>query len=424
MKKKMFILCASLMLSSCQYGDLSLLERDSSTSSFLYDEMLTPLNPVKKPINETIDKIEDSYCHSLQQFSIDFFKQLSIDENIICSPISIYNCFAMLYEGCDLTSKEQLKETLYIDEDDSLKENIERVNRALSIDNEYGKIDVASSIFIEENYQNVSENYLNLLKDYYYAEVYRGNFKSSILHQTIANWINLHTNSFLKVSKEQFENLEGVMLLLNTIYAKSGWLHPFEQYQDCKDLFYGKKKTSTISFMNQTTYGRVYQTENYEISSLSLSNNLSIRFLLFKEEKENLSSFDEVLQALFNPSNLPYVEGNIHYQVPPFEIHQKYSLNDIFMQLGVSDIFLPQKANLSKMVQNGQNELYVQHAFHEGKIKVNHEGLEAAAYTAIEAGPTSVEKPILSSHYILNRPFFYVIEEKNHLPLFMGYYQG
>jgi serpin B len=70
--------------------------------------------------------------------------------------------------------------------------------------------------------------------------------------------------------------------------------------------------------------------------------------------------------------------------------------------------FDPQTADLTGIVE--KPELYVQDVVHQGFIKVDEEGTEAAAATAIVVGATSLPP---SATLILDRPFLFLIQQES-----------
>ena len=67
-----------------------------------------------------------------------------------------------------------------------------------------------------------------------------------------------------------------------------------------------------------------------------------------------------------------------------------------------------------------KGNLYVERSRHEAGIEVNNDGTEAAAYTVIEVDEKAVAYPEDRVNFICNRPFTYLINTSDGLPLFMG----
>lgn len=92
-------------------------------------------------------------------------------------------------------------------------------------------------------------------------------------------------------------------------------------------------------------------------------------------------------------------------ELPKFELAWKDDLVEALKALGVEDIFLANRADLSRM--NGQRDLFVTRVLHQTYVRVDERGTEAAAATAVEIGRTSAPSSLR-----FERPFLFVIRER------------
>ena len=84
--------------------------------------------------------------------------------------------------------------------------------------------------------------------------------------------------------------------------------------------------------------------------------------------------------------------------------------------LGMSDPFDADRADFSRM--SDQERLFIGAVKHKVRIGVDEEGTEAAAATAIVGGPGSA--PLPEATMAIDRPFIYLVLDKNGVILFMG----
>lgn len=402
MKKKNFIIfCFIFILTAC-------------TSTHSYE----PIFQVEKPYNQKMQSIDENYIHSLQEFAIDFTKIHLDEENHIYSPLSIFNCYAMLYEGSNGNTKKELEETFHLNAQFVLKEAIKNVMLATSIDLKNTKLDTANSLWIDESFQDISLSYVQTLKDYYFAEAYHGNLSSDAIHQVMADWINEKTNHFLKVEKEDFKNVNGILSLINTIYFKDAWVDRFSEYTNIKDIFLTSGQE--VTYMQKEQPGRIYQTNQYVIGRLSLENQFAINILL-PNENQNLNSLLQdkgTIMDVFNASRLCDQSYLVFYKIPKFQCERQYDLVSNLKALGLQDVF-SNKSNLSSICEN--RSLYVNNSIHSAKIALDNDGIEAAAYTTIGIDESCPEPNLYEKfNFHVNKEFFYVIEDAHHLPLFIG----
>ena len=82
------------------------------------------------------------------------------------------------------------------------------------------------------------------------------------------------------------------------------------------------------------------------------------------------------------------------------------------------DRWRDKKADVSKIYNPDEVKVFISKAIHNPYIKVNEEGIEAAAVTAFGAGATSISLPPIIK---LDQPFQYaVIEKQTGAVLFSG----
>jgi len=87
--------------------------------------------------------------------------------------------------------------------------------------------------------------------------------------------------------------------------------------------------------------------------------------------------------------------------------------------LGMARAFDPEQADFSNMLDPSIEPLHLSFAVHKAFVKVDEQGTEAAAATAVAvSGPVSASVP---PSFIANRPFLYLIRDRlTGSILFMG----
>jgi len=89
--------------------------------------------------------------------------------------------------------------------------------------------------------------------------------------------------------------------------------------------------------------------------------------------------------------------------------------------LGMKAAFDPGLADFSGLVQNGPRA-YISNVKHKAFAEVSEEGTEAAALTSTEVRVVSMAVPEKRFQMIVNRPFFFSIEDTStHALLFVGW---
>uniref|UniRef100_A0A0D3HJV1 Serpin domain-containing protein n=1 Tax=Oryza barthii TaxID=65489 RepID=A0A0D3HJV1_9ORYZ len=107
-------------------------------------------------------------------------------------------------------------------------------------------------------------------------------------------------------------------------------------------------------------------------------------------------------------------------RVPRFKVSFYSQINEVLKGMGVEAAFDVHKADLSGMVDGGQQGgLVVEKVMHRAVVEVNEEGTEAAASTACTMRLLSMIYPV---DFVADHPFaFFVVEEVSGAVLFAGH---
>ena len=412
--------------SSNQEEEVSTTSQNSQIGEVIKSSRLNLVN--KSTNNNSVALSDKKYLSSLEKFTTNFANSVFDNKNAIFSPVSIFNCYGMMYEGTSDQVRENLDEVFKYSEIDSLKNSIREVMEILSLEGENIRLDTSASFWISDRgSEMITEEYLSTLSDYYYTEAFKGDFTSYETKEAIASWINDKTNNMFKVNKEGFKFTEDTILALyNTIYLKSSWLNNFTKELNFEDEFTTLDNSkSNKTFMRNSENGSVYHHEQFDIASLGLNGNIKFNMLLPKEGEDYISVFKNNVKNVISYKDLESSNYQINYQVPVFDTKSKFDLKRELTKLGINDLFNPTRdyKNMFDLDSlDSDLEFKVSSSRHEAGIDVNNDGIEAAAYTEIGFDEATSVPPILETYdFKLNRPFMYSITYRD-LPLFVGMY--
>ena len=257
---------------------------------------------------------------------------------------------------------------------------------------------------------------VDALAEWYFASSYRVPMGTEEADEAIASWLNQQTGGLLS---EETGNVhterENLLRLYNTIYYKAGWLDAFESGQTGTDTFTaadGSKQQ--VDFMHRTGEGTYRKGEGYTAAPKSLKYGRMV-FVLPEEgvTPESLLQREGFLSELAEG----YEGARVIWSVPKFDVKSSVDLKAILKALGVTDAFDAAKADFTPLTDG---DAVVSSVMQAARVKIDEEGVEAAAYTEISVKDSAPMEPPSVVEMNLNRPFLFVIFSDDDVPLFVG----
>lgn len=109
--------------------------------------------------------------------------------------------------------------------------------------------------------------------------------------------------------------------------------------------------------------------------------------------------------------------GEVQWSVPKFDVNSDLDLLETLAALGITDLTDPDRADLSALTDL---DAFLSDAKQLARVKVDEEGVEAAAVTIMMVKNTSLPpQPTEVCVMDLDRPFLFVIRTED-VPLFVG----
>lgn len=405
MKKVRRILCgalAALLLAGCGSG---------AAGEYAIVETSYPARTQKT--EERVDTEE------LVRFSSETAEViLPAGENAVYAPVSLYLSLGMLTELTEGRTKEQVTELLGVSDSETLRQWTQSLWRQLYCDEKDSALWLGNGLFLNEN-MTFHKEPLDVLTEDYYASSYRLPMGTSRADKTIAAWLDQQTNDLLTGDTGAIKTKEiDLLRLYNTIYYKAAWRAEFSGGATEKDIFTAADGTEQrTDFMHISLAGSpVARGEGYRRASLYLKDGGEMTFYLPDEgvTVEKLLQRKNILRELLAVNDEVV---RVNWSVPKFDIHASLELNDALQALGVTDAFDKAAADFTPLTDTGA---VVSSVMQAARVRIDEEGMEAAAYTEIIVEPTAAEPPPCSEEEMnLNRPFLFAIW-KDGAPLFVG----
>lgn len=348
-------------------------------------------------------------------------KDLSAREegNIFVSPTSLYMALAMVYNGADGATKDEIAKVLEaegLSAEEMNKANASMITK-LASDSEDIELSIANSIWAKEGY-TFRESFTESSQDYYNAKIETIDIADPASADAINEWVSDATND--KITEMAESPLPGnlVAMLLNAIYFNGTWQYPFDEDATRQQSFHLRDGSTTqVPLMTLDEQFAYLETDNFQAVSLPYGEGEMNMHVFLPAETSSLDEFKETLDEETWAEWMPQFElqqGTV--MLPKFEMEFEVNLNKPLQDLGMETAF--SSADLSNMFETASG-LFISEVKQKSFINVSERGTEAAAVTSISVGESGPPESLFEMK--VNRPFFFAItDEETGVMLFVG----
>lgn len=362
------------------------------------------------------------YADSLR----DYFSKISAtvlkeqNGNAVFSPLNIYMALAMLAETADGESRRQILTLLGAEDLDALRKQAEQVWRTHYYNDGLATSMLGSSLWLDENCV-FNASAVEALSRYYYASVFQGDLSSKAMEETLHRWLNANTGDLLsdQVAGISFPP-EAIFSLATTLYYQVQWQDGFHEASNITAPFHAPTGDTQATYMRTTDlYGPYYWGEDFGAVSLGLRDGSRMWLILPDEGKspQDLLQSGHAMDMVLGSDYSQKKSMIVNISVPKFDISSDLKLKEALMTLGITDVF-GKDADLSAILPEEEGA-YVSDIQHAARLMMDEEGVTASAYTVIMVAGAAMP-PTEEIDFTLDRPFLFVIESSDGLPLFAG----
>lgn len=366
--------------------------------------------------------LQAKYAAGLDGFldaSIRQFLANSADGNAVYSPLNVYMALAMLAETAGGNSRAQILGLLGASGIEELRAQANALWRSNYRDDGAVTSLMANSLWLNEEV-SFNKDTLKTLAEEYFASSFSGRMGDPAFDSALQEWINENTGGLLK---EQASGLhmdaQTIITLASTIYYRGKWMSQFEPSATKKDNFnLPGGGTLECDFMHKGAAGDYYWSDNFAAVALEVEESGSMWLILPDEgvTPADLLESGEATDFLLGRKAANSKHLIVNMSVPKFDVSSKMELVPGLKQLGVTDVFDGALADFTPLDAEGGSVTNVEHA---ARVKIDEEGLEAAAYTVIMRCGAAMP-PDEEVDFTLDRPFLFAITGEDGLPLFVG----
>jgi serine protease inhibitor len=375
----------------------------------------TPTEPV---FYSSMRELTESEIKSIQagnSFGIDLFREMSrqeSNENLFISPLSISMALGMALNGARGETYDEMRHVL---KQSGLK--LDEINEAyqglMSLFPHLDRtvtLDIANSAWYRRGFQ-IESDYLERLKKYFEAEIEGLDFSGPEAVKIINNWVSQKTKNKIDKIIDVIDPLT-MLYLINAVYFKGTWTAEFDPKETQGDHFTTHNGyRMPVKMMQQENDFRYFYNDRFQAVDLPYGDGLFSMTILLPHEGIPVDELaNDLTEAKWNEwmDSFPDEKKGIKLLLPRFTLEYRAGLVDVLYSLGMKKAFNPFEADFSG-ISSQYDDLHISDVIHKTYLKINEEGTEAAAVTAVVIGITSAEPGIPVVR--VDRPFILAIRE-------------
>ena len=378
---------------------------------------------------------DEAFAGAEMKFGVDLLKNCFDptkpgEENLLISPLSISSALAMTANGADNNTRAEMEKVL------GSGLTLDQINEYMAYyaanlpDEEKQKIYLANSIWFRDDPAfKVYDSFLEANKKFYNSEIYKTAFDDSTVDD-VNGWVNNNTRGMIptllrKGALNPTADKIMMMMLINTLYFEADWATPYTDSYDGKftDLNGNEHDIKRMVSEEREYYdlGDADAFKKYYAGS-------EYSFVGILPKEKNIVDYINDLDAEKLMEGLKECEDpdtvELHVMIPKFKYNYSKSLSEVLSDMGMPEAFDEVKADFSKINDLSVPDakpLYIDDVLHKTRIEVTEKGTKAAAVTAVMMAAACALPPEKKKVYIeLDRPFVYMIVDKNNVPVFIG----
>ena len=376
---------------------------------------------VTEQFNRLEKEVNAENLYNFFESSAETFLSESGGENVTYSPLNVYMALGLLAEVTDGESRKQILDLLETEDVSGLRKQANEIwNKQYRNDGIVSRI-TANSVWLNDEIKYNKET-LDLLSNNYYASSYSGKMGSDKFNKVIRDWVNSQTKDFLTEQSADIEFAEDTILALaSTIYFQGKWSAEFSKEATKSGIFHGESGDVDVKFMNYSDGDMYYWDDKFAAVERYFEEwGGSMWFILPDEgiSVDEILSEKKYMELTCNANDWKNQKVlTVNQQIPKFDASSQLDLKDGLIKLGIKDVFDDTVSDFTPLTEDSVVELNkIEHA---ARVSIDEEGVIAAAYT-VEIMEGEAMPPEEEVDFILDRPFIFVINGEDNIPLFAG----
>lgn len=359
---------------------------------------------------------------SICQFSAELYDKINScnanDTNLIFSPFSIHLALTLGLMGAGGETAVEITKGLglpAIDNED-IANAYQMLIASLGLE-----LKIANKMFLMQGLA-INNAFNNIATTQFASEIQEINLKDTkVAAETINTWIENKTNnaikSFLAPSTLRCDSF---LVVVNAIYLKCKWSQMFTKCT--KEQFFTSYTTSVmVDMMHQNNafpYAEIDELDSKVVVLDYKETNVSMVIVL-----PNMRTGLDALDRKLKTTPLSHIIQQImNLYLPKFNVECKMNLEEVLKKMGMISMFSQTQANFENIFDTPK-KVFIGTFLHNGCIKVDEYGIEAAACTVYSLNYVS-RRSTPDVEFKADHPFHYFICNKDNIILFEGRFRN
>lgn len=354
--------------------------------------------------------------------------------NRMVSPYSAKMCLALLANGARGDTKQQILDAIDVADIDTYNAEVKELLARYASYAGIMSLETANSLWLNQTSFGGKGKFLaeyqHAMQEYFSAEAREVTSDNSI--EEVNAWVNEKTHEKIPDILSE-EHRDFATALVNAVYFKAAWENAFNEHlTESGDFHNIDGTTGKLDFMQNTDHYGYYEKDGVKAVQIDYGRfdgeetyiqdpnySFSMYIMLCDDNAAQLNVDAFLKDATFE-------SRRVRVKIPKFEMEYSLGLKELLMAIGIVDAFDAEKADLGAMFDLSacHGNLYVSDALQKTYIKIDENGTEAAAVTAILVKLTSAMKPVEPIEFTADKPFYFAIRDNtNGELLFVGRYE-
>ncbi|HEX3355617.1 MAG TPA: serpin family protein [Tepidisphaeraceae bacterium] len=362
------------------------------------------------------------------EFAVGLYHQLDKGAgNIFFSPLSVRAALAMTAAGAKGKTLEEMLAVLNLKGNDphgEMGDLIRELSAEPKSEEDRPKLvlRIANAVWGQTRYP-FNPAFMDLVRTQYEAEAKSVDFANEpAARKKINDWVAEKTNQkILDLIPAGVIQRDTPLVLTNAVYFNAPWADPFKKGATTDQMFQvTPDKTTTVPTMRRM--GRYGYADNSDFQTIELpyAGHETSMVIILPKAVDGMSAVESKMDAKMLSETLGSLKlRELDLSMPRFKIEQAAMMGQILKAMGMKLAFDRDHADFSGICS--VEPLYIGEVLHKAFVKVDEEGTEAAAATAVvmRAGAAMRQEPPLRVQ--VDHPFLMVIRHhKSGEILFMG----